>query len=487
MNHMPSLDSIEEQLSHALRQFMAVPEIDRQVISVPLSSGPLERAVKNMLERKNEWLTIVPALQDVQKWVEVHWNTERQTQRPAGTVSTRNEGEKQGEVQLDTLTATCKLFLAAARHGAKSVAKYAMEFSAYGMIEIRSFYLLKGISVSNTKSLDNYCTLLPYRKALQKVNADPSMRRLAEELLYWPPESADNVCMLEARSFERRDSSPDGQIERCVSRLLQCGRETLALILGLVWGTGFRVFGQLQSIAEPVAAALPFFYTSLARGGNIQQTLLTLPGSNQPSMARPLNDEELVKLIDKYAGLPGQTQRVLNLALRRLRDSAERIEIEDKVIDVCIALEALFMERKERKQQRKLISKRGSWYFADSCLERKKTKKLLKKFYDHRSDIVHGNTPRNQTPAKEEQYRKQLSTLLADTENVVRASLKTMIAKGRSQDWPADDLKSIFSFLYPSVWLRLIRNGKKDNTLYHNPPRAETEIPSVKSDSSTRP
>ena len=32
-------------------------------------------------------MATVPAIQDVQNWVEVHWDTERQTQPPVGTVS----------------------------------------------------------------------------------------------------------------------------------------------------------------------------------------------------------------------------------------------------------------------------------------------------------------------------------------------------------------------------------------------------------------
>lgn len=96
-----------------------------------------------MLERKNEWLAAVPAFQDVQNWVEVHWDTERQTRPPAGTVSSGDEWGTDGEVQLDAQTAACKLLLAAG-HGAKTIAKYAMEFAAHGMIEVRSFYLLKG-------------------------------------------------------------------------------------------------------------------------------------------------------------------------------------------------------------------------------------------------------------------------------------------------------------------------------------------------------
>ena len=459
MNSAPSLDSIKDRLSRALRQFVALPGIDEQVIGVPLSSRQPERVVKNIIERKNEWLAAVPAIQDVQNWIEVHWDTERQTQPPAGTVSTGNEWGNQGEVQLDALTATYKLLLATAKHGTETVAKYALEFATHGMIEVRSYYLLKGLPVSNAKPLDDYCTLLPYREALQKMNADPSAQDLSEGL-YWPPESADNVCMLEAKSFERRDLAAN-EFEHCVSRLLQCGSETLALILGLVWGTGFRVFGNWHGVAEPVAATLPFFHTAASRSTGVRQTLLMLPGFGRTSTNRPLNDAELVELIGKYAALPEQTQRVLNLALRRLRDSVERIEFEDKVIDVCIALEALFMEG-ERWNHGKYISSRGSWYFSDSHQEREQTRTRLKEFYVRRIDIIHGNTLKNLTPTEENRRRTQFATLIAEAENVVRASLKTMISEGRPQDW---------------------EDSKDPKAIRHNPPREETEIPSVKSDS----
>ena len=161
MRHAPSLDSIEERLRGALRQFVALPGIGGQIIGVPLSSRQLEREVKNILERKCEWLAAVPAFQDVQTWVEIHWDTERQMYPPVGTVSAGDEWGNQGEVQLNALTATCKLLLAAAGYGAETVAKYAMGFAAHGMIEVRIFYLLKGLPVSNARPLDRYCTFLP--------------------------------------------------------------------------------------------------------------------------------------------------------------------------------------------------------------------------------------------------------------------------------------------------------------------------------------
>ena len=450
MEQAPSLDSIQAQLRRALPHFLALSGVSDHVVGTQLRGVQLERAVKKILEGKDEWSAAAPVFQDVQGWVATHWGTERPTKPPPATVSAGERSGHIGEVQLDVLTATCKLLLAASRHGTETVAKCAMEFATHGMIEVSNFYLVKGRPMSNAQSLDDYCTLLPYPEALQAMSAASSEQSSAEDLR-WPTESADNVCVLEAKSFEHRGPKA-GEFERRVSRLLQGGPEMLALILGLVWGAGFRVFGNWYGVAEPVAATLPFFHANAPSGSGIRQTPLTLPGFRRYSTSRPLNVAELAELIDKYVALPEQTQRVLALALRRLRDGTERTEPEDRVLDVCIALEALFMEG-EQWDQKKIVARGGSWYFADSLPERERTRTLLKEFYDQRSAIVHGNIPGNQP---------QLVDQTADIENVARASLKDMISEGRPQNW--EDSKDA----------KLIR---------YDPPRADTDIRSMKADS----
>ena len=456
MEHSPHLESIKSRLDRALPRFRAIPGIGQQVSGRLQSGARFERAVKSLLESQVRFFETDAAFLEVQDWVAIHWDTERQTQPPAGTVSTSQVEGRPGEVQLDALAAACKLLIASAVHGTEIVADCAVEFAAHGMIEVRSFYLLKGPPVSNPERLDEHCTLLPYGEALQAVRA-ASGQQHSEEELHWPAEGVDDVCGLEARSFERRSLAAN-VVERHESRLLRSGPETLALILGLVWGRGFRVFGNWHGVAEPVAATLPFFRANASRGWGSGPTLLTQAAFRQNSTSRPLNATELLELTGKYADLPDQTQRVLSLALRRLRDGTERIELEDTVIDVSIALEALFMEDGEDWDQKKLVSRRASWYFADSHPEREHTRRLLKDFYDRRSAIVHGSTSDGLTWAEE----GDLATLTVDIENVARSSLKDMISQGRPQNWER------------SKDLRLIR---------HDPPRRETEIPSVKSDS----
>ena len=170
MNHAPSLDSIRVLLDRALPEFLAHPGIRKQVPDIPLRSVHLARSVKNVVEIKNEWLAAVPAFAELHNWVQVHWNPERQTHPPRATAATSDNWGDPGETPLDALTATCKLILAAAGHGTDTVARCAMEFSGHGMIEVRTFYLLKGLPMLNARPLDGYCNLLPYQEALAPIH-----------------------------------------------------------------------------------------------------------------------------------------------------------------------------------------------------------------------------------------------------------------------------------------------------------------------------
>ena len=459
MTHATSLDSIEARLDLALPQFLALTGRNRRVCGVPLNSVQLEQAVKNVIDNWSRWSTAVPAFKGVENWVAVHWDTERPTQPPPTTITDPGALRQLGEAQLDASSAACKLIVASTEHGTGTVAKLAREFAAHGMIESRSFYLLNGLPVTSARPLDDYCTLLPYPEALEAIRETSSELTSAEDLR-WPPKSIENVTVLETRSFERRGLKA-GEYERRISPLLECGPDMLVLILGLVWGTGFRVFGSCHGVPDPVAATLPFWRADVSKGWGSKPALVILGGISRNTTQRPLNNEALRDLIGNYSALNTQTQRVLYLALQRLRDGTERIELEDIVIDVSIALEALFMEG-EQWNQKKIVSRRASWYFSDSLQEREQIRIRLKDFYGERSDIVHGKVPRVLTLAEEDKRRSELATLTADTEDVLRASLKDMIIEGRPADW--EDSKD----------LRLFR---------HDPPRAETDIPSTKSDS----
>ena len=448
-------NEIHEYLERALRQLQDLPPVREGTIAVPGDTWQRKCVLENMFRARNEWLAAVPALRDVHRWVEVHWNTARQTQPPGGTIRIGVTFGQQGEVQLDDLSAAFKLLLAAWSYGAETVARFAIEFAAHGMIETSRILLLKGMSMLKAQALDDYCTLLPYREALKRLDAGSMAWPSAVDKL-WPPETVDNTCALEVRGFERRGVTGD-DFELHASPLLQYMYETLLLVLGLVWGKGLRLFGYFDGISEPIAAVLPFLRASPSGGGSSMRTEFVFQGWGLNTTTGPLAIPEVADLVDSYARLPAPTRKCLDLALRRLRDSSEKIEIEDRVIDMSIALEALFMEG-ELWNQKKIVSRRASWYFADSHAERERIRKLIKEFYDYRSAIIHGHVPEELAP----QESQRRDTRLVDVEDVIRASLKGMISEGRPESW---------------------EESKDPKQIRHDPPRAERDIPSVKSDS----
>ena len=456
MNDNANLHEIHQLLDRAQRDLAVLLEIRGTTTSLRMLELPdsfRRRDLASKLVSAGTWPTHAPAFEAIEQWVHVHWNAERPTRPPAGTVLIDKHPAPQQESRLDDATASRKLVVAAALHGTEAAATHAADFASHGMAEVCSIQLLRGPAVHKSQSLDAYCSLLPYREALRRANSSFHDGFAPQPL----PERLDGICALEYTRFVRPAPNPTFDDEWFGSPLIQDGPETLALIIGLVWGTGLRPVRSWHATPADVEAVLPFHLLS-GGGGSTHPVDLPPQGFPHLSKRRPLPTEELSDLVDNLHKLPTQSRRRLEIALRRMRNASEKLDDEDRVIDLCIALEALFMEDCEWNNQRKIIARRGSWHFADSVQERQTVRDALKEFYELRSRIVHGNPGVPQTP-DESRHR---STLIADVLDIARASLKTMITAGRPQDWT------------PSTDHRSIRHG---------PPRGESQILSVKSDS----
>ena len=372
-----------------------------------------------------------PGFQDLLAWVEEHWREPIGTRPPAGTVMIRQGFGHWREPQLDPETATRKMIVAAGLYGPTSVGEYATSFAQHGMIETHQLYALKGLPINEEKPLDEYCTLVPYDAILKRYEADSGSR--LDEAWRWP--RVDHACALEVRTFEDRDDRG----HRCTtytSPLMEHGPEHLAFLLSLVWGYGFQAFGNWHVVPGAVAATLPFRHTRLGESSGTSGIEIIIPGFRTPSRTRPLAASELRELVASYSNLDEGTQRRLEVAMRRLRDSMTRVAgTEDRLIDQCIALEALFLEQGDRRK-RNIVASRGSWYYADSLPEREQSRAMLLDAYALRSKIVHGGV----LPTLDHQ-------ILEDVENLVRASARSMIVlNDRPANW--DGAKGCDSILH---------------------------------------
>ena len=403
--------------------------------------------------RGGEWALDSRAYQDVQDWIETYWRAGQGTVAPTGCVASERPAQFAPRDRLDTPTAARKLIFAAMVHRLEAVAGSAMRFAQTGLLDVESFYLLKGPSIGRVIELDDFCALIPYREAVQFRE---SLLDVSTPGSTWPPEHADGLCALRARGFESLSRQ-----ERMVymSPLLRQGHpDDVALMLGVVWGDGYTVFGHWHLVPLVTSAALPFWSIGPIGGSFQRATTLRLPIGESYVKKRPLAREELVKLWSSYANLEEQPQKILRLAMRRLRDGAGRIDFEDKVIDLCIALEALFTGTAWVADLKQTISGRASWYYADTVHERDGARSALKELYETRRNIIHGNTTDQMRPWPD----AESTSLLAEAGNIVRACLKSMAVSGIPDDWePSKDHKSI----------------------WRDPPRPSSAIPSTKSDS----
>ena len=455
MNMSPSVESIYERLEQAQKETHVVLTIDGRPTVVEMNgTDPPENcwAARQSMNRymdEGTWRTDGPGFQRLQAWVETHWKPEDEKPAPSGTVATADRWGRPNETQLDAVTATRKLIAAANLYGREQVGRYAAKFAAHSMIETHSLYLFKAPPIKAAKLLDDYCTLLPYSEALRKIEkeSDPG-----DTHFVWPEPHADNVCALESRYFERVGPQ-ENDYRQYTSPLLKDGPEPLTLILGLVWGCGFRMFSNWHCVPAVAVAALPYRHTTWGRGCGSSVTTLRIPGYGPPVLKRPLAVAELHDLVTKYSELPEQARRRLRRVLARLRDSVERIDEEDREIDVGIALHILFMDEDKTEDQVALIGQRAAWLYADSEDERRQTEDMLGCFFRRHSDIVRGRTADEPERAAE---------LRASADDVLRASLMSLISEGWPQDWAKAADRSAFR---------------------RDPPRTEAEIPSVKSDS----
>ena len=410
------------------------------------------RAMDRFLD-EGTWQTEGPGFKQLREWVEFHWNPKDDKEGPNGAVATGDDWGIRRENQLDSVTATKKLIVAAKLYGREQVSKCAADFASHGMIEVRRIFLLKGPPIEAALLLDNFCSLLPYGQALEGINAetDPTNHSIV-----WPEPNSDNVCALEGRYFEKAAPQCNGN-GQYTSPFLKDGPGHLALLLGLVWGDGYRILGNWEGVHQAAEATLPYRSAAMRSGQGIRSVPLALRGYGPPPKTRPLAVRRLHGLAASLSAATEDARGRLVRAMERVRDSAERLQFEDKVIDVGAALSILFTEDEDQEELVTLIPARAAWYFSDSHEERHATEAMLSEIFEGHSRVVRGR-------AFEESGQNELDRsgrLLADAENVLRACLMSMIAEGCPEDW--DEAMS-------------------DTALRVDPPKAESEVLSVKSD-----
>ena len=115
--------------------------------------------------------------------------------------------------------------------------------------------------------------------------------------------------------------------------------------------------------------------------------------------------------------------------LRRLGSSVARtgrFRLEDSILDLSIALETMYSIDREMRYK---LGTRAGYFLGDNALERNRIFDIAKRFYDKRSEIVHGS----RTSIEElERTSSEGFELARDT---LLKLLRTEIAGNRNQFW----------------------------------------------------
>ena len=146
--------------------------------------------------------------------------------------------------------------------------------------------------------------------------------------------------------------------------------------------------------------------------------------------------EQFTGLWRKYREIDFSQDKALNIAIKRFNDSFTRREVEDRIIDLMIAFEAMFLKENEKMELTFKLSLRTAIFLEDVDAESENLFEFMKKAYDTRSDIVHGVKTKDKIKVKRsinagEYDEYTLNEFVNKLEDIFRECLLKYIQKYR--------------------------------------------------------
>lgn len=134
--------------------------------------------------------------------------------------------------------------------------------------------------------------------------------------------------------------------------------------------------------------------------------------------------EDILAALEDFNRLPDKERERFRRILSRLSQGKRRFEIEDKIMDLGIALEMLLLKDNRNREQLALSFRlRGAWLVSGTPEERHENYKLLKELYTYRSHVAHSGLLENGNPQKIAKVRNQFPAYQALAEKICRRLL----------------------------------------------------------------
>lgn len=137
--------------------------------------------------------------------------------------------------------------------------------------------------------------------------------------------------------------------------------------------------------------------------------------------------KRLYKILDKNP----EVSEKLRVPINRWVKSKTLQAPIDKIIDLVIALEALYVTRKDKIERQ--LCHRASWYLGENEAHREEIETELKAVYQYRSDIVHSRGAGNKVEFGERCV--PVTHLVNKTQDICRISILKIIEERRIPDW----------------------------------------------------
>jgi hypothetical protein len=143
--------------------------------------------------------------------------------------------------------------------------------------------------------------------------------------------------------------------------------------------------------------------------------------------SEPLEEEKAASIIGCYFDLPIKYQSRMIRALDRLNQAMRRSSVGDMAVELSIALETLLLGD-EKGDNRFKVALRSGIAFSESIEERIKCRKVIKRMYDLRSNLVHQGDDGNSRPENKDDIENAISFTAVIINNLIK--------KRKEPDWP---------------------------------------------------
>ena len=165
-------------------------------------------------------------------------------------------------------------------------------------------------------------------------------------------------------------------------------------------------------------------------------SLVGIDQSENPAEAGKPQIEEAKRIYDEFARFNSKEKKKLMIAVKRWIKSKTSQEDVDRMIDLGIALESLYLPTGTREQLTYQFRLRASRYLGENKADRKDLLLEFKKIYGCRSTAVHGGTLDETVKIKTVPI--PISSFIERAQDYCRHSILKILKEGKFPDW--DDL-----------------------------------------------